>query len=285
MSLHSELAEMHHWLLSSLHSRTVSLGHIGPFVSFCFDDFPRTAYAVGGAVLKNFNARGTYYAAMGLMNTSNDLGDQFTRGDLDCLLTDGHELASHTFSHISCRTVSSLAFEDDVRKGRHAIREATGYDSGNFSYPYGHVTLAAKKTIGGQMISCRSIYGGLNNLKVDLNLLRANSVYGDADEFGGLQSLLLKNEQQKGWLIFYTHDVRPDPSPFGCTPKLFEMVVARAAAGGARIVPVQEVIAGARSVSDESRSSGSNIDDIKEEEQPVLRCDYGSHPTVARCLS
>ena len=72
-------------------------------MSFCFDDFPRTAYTVGGAILKNFGARGTYYAAMGMMNTNNDLGDQFTREDLDCLLADGHELASHTFSHISCR--------------------------------------------------------------------------------------------------------------------------------------------------------------------------------------
>lgn len=282
MSLRSELAEMHRWLLSSLHSRTVSLGQMGPLVSFCFDDFPRTAYAIGGAVLKNFNARGTYYAAMGLMNTSNDLGDQFTRGDLDCLLADGHELASHTFSHISCRTASSRAFEADVQKGRSAIREATGYDPDNFSYPYGHVTLAAKKRIGGQMRSCRSIYGGLNNRKVDLNLLRANSVYGDADEFGPLESLLLKNEQRQGWLILYTHDVRPEPSPFGCTPKLFDRVVARAAAGGARIVPVQEVIANARFVSDESHSSGSNIDDTKEEEQPVFRCDYGSHLAVAR---
>jgi peptidoglycan/xylan/chitin deacetylase (PgdA/CDA1 family) len=278
---------MHRRLLSSLHSRPVSLGHIGPLVSFCFDDFPRTAYAVGGAVLKGFDARGTYYAAMGLINTSNDLGDQFTQGDLDCLLADGHELASHTFSHISCRTVSSLAFEDDVRRGRHAIREATGYDPGNFAYPYGHVTVSAKKRVGGQMRSCRSIYGGLNSLTVDLNLLLANSVYGDEDEFVGLESLLLENEQRKGWLILYTHDVRPDPSPFGCTPKLFERVVARAAAGGARIVPVQEVIAGAQSVLGESYSFDSNIGDTKEgEHRPdVATADRVPRPAPARHLS
>jgi len=254
---------MHRRLLSSLHSQPVSLGNTGPFVSFCFDDFPRTAYAIGGAVLKNFDARGTYYVAMGLMNTCNGLGDQFTGEDLDCLLAEGHELASHTFSHVSCRTVSSLAFEDDVWRGRDAIRHATGYDPGNFAYPYGHVTLAAKKRVGGQMRSCRSICSGLNGPTVDLNLLRANSVYGGVGHFGELESLLSRNEKVKGWLILYTHDVRPDPSPFGCTPALFERVVARAASGGARIAPVRDVIAAARPVLSESFSSDSNIDDIK----------------------
>lgn len=244
-NLHSGLAALHRRLISSLHSRPVSLPQTGPFVSFCFDDFPRTAYTIGGGVLKVFGGRGTYYAAMGLMNCSSDLGDLFTRKDLDCLLTDGHELASHTFGHISCRAVSSRAFENDVRKGQLAIREATGYDSGNFAYPYGHVTILAKKRVGGQMSSCRGIYGGLNGPTADLNLLRANSVYGDVGRFGEIESLLLQNEQRKGWLILYTHDVRQDPSPFGCTPALLELTVARAAAGGARIVPVQEVIAGA----------------------------------------
>ncbi len=49
----------------------------GPIVSFSFDDFPRTAYSAGGAILERFGVRGTYYAAAGLMNTANELGEQF----------------------------------------------------------------------------------------------------------------------------------------------------------------------------------------------------------------
>jgi len=245
MSLRAGLGNVRRVLLSSLHHQRAVLGNQGPVVSICFDDFPRTAYTVGGAILKSFGVRGTYYTAMGLMNTRNELGEQFGARDLESLLADGHEVGSHTFSHVSCRTVPFLVFEGDTRRGRVAIREATGQDSGNFAYPYGHVTLRAKRGIGMQMRSCRSIYGGLNGPTVDLNLLRANSVYGDAGRFAELEALLLKNEQREGWLILYTHDVRPNPSPFGCTPELLERVVARAMAIGARIVPVQEVIAAA----------------------------------------
>jgi peptidoglycan/xylan/chitin deacetylase (PgdA/CDA1 family) len=250
MALRSGLADVRRWLLSTLHPRLVSIGNTGPFVSFCFDDFPHTAYDVGGAILKGFGARGTYYVAMGLMNTDNDLGEQFSRQDLDSLLADGHELACHTFSHMSCRAVAAQVFEDDVLKGREAIREATGCDPANFAYPYGHVTLTAKKKIGAQMKSCRSIYGGVNGPTTDLNLLRANSVYGDVDGFAQLEALLSENEERKGWLLLYTHDVRVDPSPFGCTPALLEKVVSRATAKGARLVPVQEVVDSAQPARD-----------------------------------
>ncbi len=80
-----------------MHSRLMRIGENGPIVSFGFDDFPRSAYTAGGEILKNFGARGTYYVSLGLMNTSNDLGEQFRLDDLHSLVKDGHELASHTF--------------------------------------------------------------------------------------------------------------------------------------------------------------------------------------------
>jgi len=229
-------------LLSSFHTRLAFLENRNPVVSFCFDDFPRTAYTVGGAILKNFGACGTYYAAMGLMNTVNKLGEQFRPSDLDSLMSDGHELACHTFSHISCRKVPFQAFETDVQRGRQAIREATGRDPANFSYPYGHVTLTAKNRIGPQMRSCRGIYGGLNAPQVDLSLLRANSLYGEEDRFAQAKSLLLENERQKSWVIFYTHDVHPRPSPFGCTPSFLEKTVSFAAERGYRILTVNNAL-------------------------------------------
>ena len=228
--------------LSSVHSRRVAIGNQGPVVSFCFDDFPVTAYTVGGAILKSFGARGTYYAAMGLMNTSNHLGDHFSHRDLHSLITDGHELACHTFSHISCRTVPFPEFEADVNRGRDAIRKTTGYEPVNFSYPFGHVTLTAKKKLSAQLRSCRGIYGGVNAPTIDLNLLRANGLYGDVDRLPEMESLLSRNAQLGGWLIFYTHDVRSTPSEFGCTPALLEKVIAAAAGRGSRIVPIDQVV-------------------------------------------
>jgi peptidoglycan/xylan/chitin deacetylase (PgdA/CDA1 family) len=213
-----------------------------PVVSFCFDDFPRTAYSAGGSILRSFGARGTYYAALGLMNTSNELGDQMTCDDIDSLLSDGHELGSHTFSHCSSRRVPLDVFERDVLLGRDAIRRMTGCDAGSFAYPYGHIAVASKKRLGEQMDSCRSIYGDINGPVADLNLLRANSLYGEADQCATVESLLLENERQSGWLILYTHDVRQSPSPFGCTPALLEKAIEMTLEKGFRISPVTEVV-------------------------------------------
>lgn len=245
MMLRSRLGDMRRQLLRTVHPRPVPLDNHVPIVSFCFDDFPRTAYTTGGALLESSNARGTYYAALGLMNTCNNLGDQLRQEDIDSLLSDGHELGCHTFSHISCRAVPLAVFEKDVQKGRDAIREMTGHDAENFAYPFGHVTVNAKKRIGNQMGSCRGIYGGINGPTADLNMLRANSLYGDVDQLAEIESLFLENKQRGGWLIFYTHDVRPNPSPFGCTPALLDKSISLAHENGFSILTVRDVMAAA----------------------------------------
>lgn len=243
MTLRSQLGRVRAEILRTVHSRPLPLHSQGPIVSFCFDDFPRTAYTTGGAILKSFGVRGTYYAALGLMNTTNELGDQLRQEDIDSLLADGHELGSHTFSHVSCRTVSLRSFEKDVIKGRQAIRALTGCDAGNFAYPRGHVSIRSKEKIGALMNSCRGIYGGINDLTADLNLLRANSLYGDVDQCARFESLISTNEERRGWLIFYTHDIRQNPSAFGCTPALFDHTVSRAAESGCRIASIKEALA------------------------------------------
>jgi peptidoglycan/xylan/chitin deacetylase (PgdA/CDA1 family) len=215
----------------------------GPIITFTFDDFPRTALTTGAAVLESFGARATYYVAMSLMNTTNDLGEQFRQEDLDSVLDRGHELASHTYSHLSARKVSYRVFRDDVAKGEQAIREKMGVSgSGNFAYPYGDATLGAKRRLGPELMSSRGTCGGLNGPDVDLNLLRANSLYGDVDRVEAAKRLILENEQQRHWLIFYSHDVAPKPSPFGCTPKLLEAVCSLAAAREGRFMTVAQVV-------------------------------------------
>lgn len=229
--------------MNTLSQRSVALGTRGPIVSFTFDDFPRTALSVGGHILETLGSRGTYYTSMGLMNSSNHLGDQFKRDDLDALLHSGHELASHTFSHLSCHSVSSSKFKAEVDAGRRALEEMTGLsDFGNFAFPFGDVTLNAKTKIGMDVASARGIWGGYNDTKVDLNLLRANSLYGGLDKSSQVRELILENERRQSWLIFYTHDVRDTPSQFGCTPALLEFAVSFALSRSARVATVAEVV-------------------------------------------
>jgi peptidoglycan/xylan/chitin deacetylase (PgdA/CDA1 family) len=242
MSLRSTLGVARRQILRSRHRRSIDCNGSGPFVSFTFDDFPRTAYTAGGTILSSLGIRGTYYVAMGLMGTSNALGEQFRLEDLHRVLQDGHELGSHTFSHSSSRKISLSAFRDDVRKGYQALREIVSSQTvGNFAFPYGEATLAAKRAVGVEMMSCRGNFHGVNASDVDLNLLNANPLYGGVDHLDGVERLIRENARQRGWLIFYTHDVQQTPSPYGCTPE-FLQAVGKLAGQHAKALPVGEVI-------------------------------------------
>lgn len=214
-------------------------------ISFTFDDFPRSALSLGGAILKNYGICGTYYAAAGLMGQSNALGEHFSVEDLRTVLRDGHELGNHTYSHLSGRACSVEQFEADVRKGKEAIEQCVGRQLGHhFSYPFGHATLRGKGRIGKGALSCRGIVPGINESPVDLNLLRANRLYSCSLRMSEIEHLLVENQKRRSWLIFYTHDIAAKPSPFGCTPQEFEQVVRLAVKSAARILPVGQALTG-----------------------------------------
>lgn len=239
MSIRGSLGAIRRLAISSLGRREFQLRNAAPTISFTFDDFPRSALHVGGAILKSYGACGTYYAAMGLMDKVNHLGEHFSATDLKTLLADGHELGSHTFSHVSCRASAVRDFETEAKKGRDAVEQVTGRrDFHQFSYPYGHATLRAKPRIGRIVSSCRGIFPGINKSPVDLNLLRANSLYSHSFDLESIGRLIDANEKCCGWLIFYTHDVSERPSSFGCSPAHLDHVIKLALRGKARILPV-----------------------------------------------
>jgi peptidoglycan/xylan/chitin deacetylase (PgdA/CDA1 family) len=232
--------------LSAINRRQFELNSVGPVVSFTFDDFPRSALTVGGPILKNYGVCGTYYAAMGLMEAVNGLGKQFCAEDLAILLAQGHELGSHTFGHLSARSTPLEQFVADALKGKAAVEQITGGERPHsFSYPYGHVSLRVKRRLGRAYASCRGIVPGVNHWPVDLNLLKANSVYHHAFNPGRFQRLLEEATRTDGWLIFYTHDVSESPSDFGCTPAELERLVQLVSQTGARVLTVCQVLSGA----------------------------------------
>lgn len=238
---------MHRKLLSSLGRSEYRLPDRGPIVTFTFDDFPRTALDTGGAILRAYGAYGTYYVAMGLKGGGSEIGEYFCTEDLKRLLADGHELGSHTFSHVSCWSNSLEVFEADVLKGREAVADIIGSSKPHlFAYPYGDVTLKAKSRIGPLMDCSRGVYAGINISPMDLHLLRAISVYDRTFDIEAIKHLFRLNLQHNGWMIFYTHDVREKPSPWGCTPGQFEAVVRLASRMEFRFLTVGDVLAEAQ---------------------------------------
>jgi len=78
----------------------------------------------------------------------------------------------------------------------------------------------------------------------DLNMLRANSLYSHSLDRSAIERLVSQTVSLRGWLIFYTHDVRDKPSAFGCTPGELDFVVRLVANNRAlRILTVSQALA------------------------------------------
>src|SRR6266403_1562593 len=92
-----------------------------PFISFTFDDFPRSALQTGGAILKRFGLAGTYYASLGLMGKQAPTGTMFLPEDLSIVLEQGHELGCHTFDHCHSWDTKTNVFESSILENRRAL--------------------------------------------------------------------------------------------------------------------------------------------------------------------
>jgi peptidoglycan/xylan/chitin deacetylase (PgdA/CDA1 family) len=216
----------------------------GGVVSFTFDDFPKSAFTAGAAILEEHGARGTYYVALDLAETENDLGRMFDLDDVRAAHQRGHELACHTFRHVDCSRIGTEDLLADIADN-HAVlaRAVEGFAPDNFAFPFGGISLASKRLLSRHFASCRGISEGINAGTADFADLKACRVQDFADADGSLRRLIDAARAIDGWLIFYTHDVRETPSRYGCTPEQLDAVVAYAAETGT-VLPVRDVVAG-----------------------------------------
>jgi len=225
-------------------TRPAKVNWPGGVVSFTFDDFPRSAWVNGGAILEKYDRRGTYYAAMGLAGTANNLGPMFETDDLRAAHASGHEIACHTYHHRDCGRLVPAEIADEIDRNAVALAQVLGpAPVVNFAYPFGGVSLSAKSELSTRFASCRGTGRGLNQGTVDLADLFSTSIYSHNFDRDRLCQLIDDAQAAGGWLIFYTHDVADEPSPFGCTPAQFQSIVAYAAEN-ASVLPVREVLTG-----------------------------------------
>lgn len=216
----------------------------GGVASFTFDDFPRSAWVNGGAILERYDRRGTYYTAMGLAGTVNNLGPMFELDDLRAAHARGHEIACHTYDHRDCGRATPAEIAAEIDRNATALAQALdGATTDNFAYPFGGVSLSAKHALNARFASCRGTGRGINQGTVDLADLFSTSLYSQNFDRDRLCQLIDDAQAGAGWLIFYTHDVADEPSPFGCTPAQFAAIVGYAAEA-MPVLPVRAVLAG-----------------------------------------
>jgi len=145
-----------------------------PLISFTFDDFPRSALLVGGAILTSFGLSGTYYASLGLLGKEEPSGQMFVSTDLTMLLECGHELGCHTFAHCHSWETDAAIFESSIMENRFALSKLIlGAEFRSFSYPISPPRPMTKAKIAKYFQCCRGGGQTVNVGTADLNQLSA----------------------------------------------------------------------------------------------------------------
>jgi peptidoglycan/xylan/chitin deacetylase (PgdA/CDA1 family) len=241
----------------ALYRRQLVIKTAAPLVSFTFDDFLRSAFLEAGSILRRYGTLGTYYVSLSLMGKQSHLGPMFQAEDLKELVHLGHELGCHTFGHCHSWNTPPDVYEKAILQNQQALADMLpGASFKTFSYPFSSPRLATKQLAGRHFLCCRG--GGLrvwrhpfrhaaggqtfNSGIADLNLLCAFFLEKSRGNPEVVKTLIDQNARARGWLIFATHDVCEDPSPYGCTPDFFDQVVQWALESGARILPVVQAL-------------------------------------------
>ncbi len=226
----------------SRHAAPARLRFSEPVLSLCFDDFPASAAAIGAPLLERYGGRGTFFASGALANAESASGRCYHANDVSDLLRAGHEIGCHTFSHCDGARSDVFATLQDIARNRDAFAAMGCAPATSLAYPYGETTIELKQALPRRIACARGISPGLNRGRVDLAQLRAYALFG----VGGLTRALhaLKRAARtKSWMIAFTHDICPTPSPWGTRPEDLEALLVAARKHGVVILTMSAALA------------------------------------------
>ena len=194
-----------------------------PLASISFDDFPKSAWEVGGKILDRYDAKATYYAVGDFCGKSVDGVRQYDPEDIRELVASGHELGSHTYRHTSVFTASNRALIQEEEDNKLFFNRILGdYHLSTFAYPFGDISPRTKRLYSELYPLSRGIRRGLNGKWFDLAQVKAIPLEARQWDPGVIEDWILKAKATKAWICLFTHDVSDDPSPWGATPEMLE---------------------------------------------------------------
>ncbi len=207
-------------------------------ITFGFDDCPLSVVETALPMLEAEDWRATIYVACGLCETTNHLGLHMSLDDVVEVHKRGHEIADHTFSHLNAMGVDAETYMADINLNLQTLRALGLPPTRHFAYPYGEVSPSIKKALRNRFETLRGVISP-NNQTQDANLLNAVRLYDDKTIESALMHIETANNTPQ-WLHFFTHDVRENPSEYGCTPENFQRVVEAVKASGLKVMTVDQ---------------------------------------------
>jgi peptidoglycan/xylan/chitin deacetylase (PgdA/CDA1 family) len=232
------------YIAKAVATRMVQLRPGEAIVSFTFDDFPLTALETGGRILEQYGLVGTYYAALGLAGKTGPVGRYFSESHLPDLLQRGHELGCHTYDHFHGWVTPAAEYEHSVVRNQQRLAQILpGVTFGSHSYPISCPSPWNKRISESRYSAARGGEQKANGTLVDANNLDAFFIEKSRENLAAIRAQIDQAKVTASWLIFATHDICNEPSPFGCTREVFETVVRYTAESGIKVLPVSRAFA------------------------------------------
>lgn len=214
-----------------------------PVVSFTFDDVPDSALDIGAAILEANGARGTFYISGGIEGRVEPGRTLIDRAGCRELAARGHELGCHSFGHRDLRHLDGDALAEDLARNADYLAAIDPRPSRrNFAYPYNSGSFGKRALLTRTFRSCRAGGEGINRGPTDPAFLRAVEIRQPQQHVLGLARWIDALVADPGWLIFFTHDVSPRPTPYGCTAPSLHLLVAYAVTRGCRVLTVDAAL-------------------------------------------
>ena len=207
-------------------------------ISFSFDDCPKSAFTNGLPQLETQGWRATIYIACGLCETTNHLGLHVSEADIVDAYNRGHEIADHTYSHLSADAVEINTYMADIESNQLKLQQLGLPESRHFAYPYGHVSPPLKKALRTRFETLRGVVTSTTSTQ-DANLMWATRIYSN-DSIGLALEKIKQAKLAPQWLHLFTHDVRDTPSKFGCTREDFQIIINAVKDSGLQVMTVDE---------------------------------------------
>lgn len=209
-------------------------------VSFSFDDCPVSGLENGVAALEKEGWLSTVYVACGLFGVENHLGKMMSSDDTKSLFKNGHEIGEHTFSHRDSKSMDLENFKLDIARNQNALADLGLPPSETFAYPYGETYPGLKKAMETKFKGSRGINKKVHVNAVDLNQIGSLPLY--ADTIDAAVEAVQNLQQTGGWLTFFTHDVRDNPSAYGCTPDNIKTIIEAVKESDLEVLTIKDAI-------------------------------------------
>jgi peptidoglycan/xylan/chitin deacetylase (PgdA/CDA1 family) len=236
-------------LTRNIKTRALDTHLTEPVISFCFDDFPRSAVSEGARMLRERGWAGTFYAAGSLCGRQVDNISYFTEDDLHQINEEGHEIGCHTFSHLRVAHQKVSTILDDLKRNAEFLAKVLpDHRSGTFAYPFGDLRLPQKILLSHRFGVCRGIWPGVNRGRMDFGELKAVPLGQIGPNFEEVLSWIDVAVRENAWLIFFTHDIDRSPSEWGYQRDAFAKLLDVVEARRVKVLPVKNAVGLARFV-------------------------------------